>query len=85
MPTLNHYDETHNRDEITHKVCKICLRPLPVSEFYHHPTTWDRLLPECKECKRKIVHNRRSDDVEKAKRMEREQYRKRQDKKWNRK
>lgn len=67
---------------LTYKVCRVCGMNRPVGDFYFHPSTWDRLHPECKICKRKAVKTRRMADVEKAKQMEREQYRKRQEKKW---
>lgn len=47
--------ETENRTEIKTKVCKMCGRELPVSEFNKHPKTKDGLQGYCKECSAKYV------------------------------
>ena len=47
--------ETENSTEIKTKVCKMCGRELPLSEFNKHGRTTDRLQIYCKECATKYV------------------------------
>lgn len=47
--------ETENSTEIKTKVCKMCGRELPVSEFNKHSKTKDGLQIYCKECATKYV------------------------------
>jgi hypothetical protein len=37
------------------KICRTCSKSKPLSEFYTHPTTADRLFLDCKACHKSLV------------------------------
>lgn len=47
--------ETENSTEIKTKVCKMCGRELPISEFNKHGLTKDGLQTYCKQCATEYV------------------------------
>jgi hypothetical protein len=48
------------------KACKDCGQELPVSSFYHHPETRDRLFPICKSCHKEHTSQWRAGNSEKV-------------------
>ena len=45
------------KPRITHKICSVCGKSLPVSEFYRNKDNKDRLTNACKTCKPRWVLN----------------------------
>lgn len=54
------------------KTCNICLVVKPVSEFYKHSMTADRLYPCCKSCHCKKCKENRNADIKEYRKKQRE-------------
>lgn len=53
------------------KTCKVCGRVKPITEFYKHASTADRLFADCKECWREKSKQYRLDNIEQRRKFDR--------------